>query len=521
MIKGAFVPGQVPVQGPALCGRGTMFHRIRQWTAQCAAPTVVLYAIMGAILLSTAPTAAQSSSDSDHNAPGAGSLQDSQDDIVNLDIEQLGRVPVVVPSMDIMVTSVAKEESTVGRSAAAVFVITQDMIRRSGATCIPEALRMAPGVEVAQINSSTWAISCRGFNNRNSNKLLVMIDGRTVYNQVTSGVLWDHQDYLLEDIDRIEVIRGPGGTLWGANAVNGVINIITKKAGDTQGAYVMAGGGTHERLTDGVRYGGKIGEDCYYRVYGKQFDRGPNFSPTGPQYDSWWQARFGFRADWTPGGDEKDTVTVQGDHYVGDSGTCDVRATPGPPYGVRIYGDTRSTGENALLRWRHVTDNDSDWTLQAYYDNFTLNDPNLFGLARTHDVDFQYHFVADRHSITWGASFRNVYTVVTSQDNYAFHMTPSVKTLNTTTQFIEDTISLSEDLLTLTLGCKLEQTPYTENQYQPTIRMLYTPDRRHSLWGAVSRAVRTPSRTDEEVFLTIPQQVMGAIPRVYGDNSYN
>ena len=207
-------------------------------------------------------------------------------DMADKDVGQLSQVDVTshagALSMDTPVTSVTKEASTVGRSAAAVFVITNEMIRRSGATCIPEALRMAPGLEVARVNSNTWAITSRGFNNAFANKLLVLIDGRTVYSPAFNGVYWDAQDVLLEDVDRIEVIRGPGGTLWGANAVNGVINIITKRAKDTQGAYVSAGGGTVERSMGAARYGGKLGENGHYRVYAKYIDRGPFFDPNQP-----------------------------------------------------------------------------------------------------------------------------------------------------------------------------------------------------------------------------------------------
>ena len=254
---------------------------------------------------------------------GAGSAAAQSSDLeglLNLPIDQLAKTPVVVPSMDVPVTSVTKEASTVGRSAAAVFVITNEMIRRSGATCIPEALRMAPGLDVARVNSNTWAITARGFNNSLANKLLVLIDGRTVYSPVFSGVYWDVQDVVLEDVDRIEVIRGPGGTLWGANAVNGVINIITKNAKDTQGAYITAGGGTTERSSETVRYGGKIGDDGYYRVYGKYFDRGPFYDPNQPANDAWNQGRFGFRSDWNLDRCKTNTLTVQGDHYVGRIG---------------------------------------------------------------------------------------------------------------------------------------------------------------------------------------------------------
>ena len=294
--------------------------------------------------------------------PGDGPDRDPEG-ILNLDIEQLAKTPVVVPSMDIPVTSVTKEASTVGRSAAAVFVITNEMIRRSGATCIPEALRMAPGLEVAQVNSNTWAITARGFNSAYANKMLVLIDGRSVYNPDFSGVFWNMEDVLLEDVERIEVIRGPGGTLWGANAVNGVINVITKNAKDTQGVYLMAGGGSHERMLDAFRYGGQIGEDLHYRVYGKYFDRGPGLDPTGQIGDSWQQGRFGFRADWQPDRDKSNALTIQGDHFVGDTANSIIP--------MDFSTSERQTGENLLMRWRHVYDEDSDWTLQTYYDKFS------------------------------------------------------------------------------------------------------------------------------------------------------
>ncbi len=207
--------------------------------------------------------------------------------LLNMDLDQLSKADVKVPSMDVEVTSVTKQESTVGRSPAAVFVITPEMIRRSGATNVPEALRMAPGVDVARISTNSWAISIRGFNSVNSNKLLVLIDGRSIYNQVTSGVLWDQQDVMLEDVERIEVVRGPGGTLWGANAVNGVINIITKSAKDTQGGLVAAGGGYQDKWSGAARYGGHSGDDFFWRVYGKDFEDAPGNLPDGIAHDQW------------------------------------------------------------------------------------------------------------------------------------------------------------------------------------------------------------------------------------------
>jgi iron complex outermembrane receptor protein len=444
-------------------------------------------------------------------ADASGSLAT---DLLKLDIEQLAQVPVKVasaPAMDLPVTSVTKELSTVGRSAAAVFVITPEMIRRCGATCIPEALRLSPGLDVAQINSNTWAISCRGFNSAYSNKLLVLIDGRTVYNPDFSGVYWNMQDVLLEDVERIEVIRGPGGTLWGSNAVNGVINVITKKAADTQGIYASAGGGSQKQALDAGRYGGKIGDDIHYRVYAKHFEQGPGFDPTGLVDDSWRQGRFGFRADWVPDRDDRDTVTLQGDHFVGSTGNSVIPTNPALP--------DQQNGENLLMRWRHVDDEDSDWALQAYYDNFMRNDVLQTEQVRTFDVDFQYRFpLTQRQHVTCGAGFRNVESYFAGGDTFTlWYPNPyPYFTTNYGSQFIQDEVALVEDRLTFTIGTKLEENPYTGLEYQPSARFLLAPDNRHSAWTAVSRAIRAPSRYQEQATITLVPVAPNVYPRFIG-----
>jgi iron complex outermembrane receptor protein len=357
----------------------------------------------------------QANADSEQDVD-AGNI-DKLLDAADKDVGQLSQVNVSsgqkgTLSLDTPVNTVSKQESTLGHSAAAVFVITPEMIRRSGATSIPEALRMAPGVEVARINSNTWAVSARGFNGILARNLLVLIDGRTVYSPVFGGVYWDVQDCLLEDVERIEVIRGPGGTLWGANAVNGVINVITKKAGDTQGAYLAAGGGTVERSNEAVRYGGKIGEDCQYRVYGKYFDRAPFEDPIRPANDGWNQGRVGFRADWQPGKSKQDFVTFQGDHYVGSDGTDAQFTNTTAPYTSIVQGTTRNSGQNVLARWRHVLDDDSDWTLQTYYDDYDRDTVLLSEKVKTYDLEFQYHFpIGEQSSITCGAGYRHIFRI--------------------------------------------------------------------------------------------------------------
>jgi len=459
---------------------------------------------------------------SDASAAGPAGTQganaaSSGSNLLDLDVAQLAQIPVVVPStaplsMDAPVTSVTKEQSTLAHSAAAVFVITNEMIRRSGATNIPDALRMAPGLEVARQNTDTWAITARGFNSTLANKLLVLIDGRSVYNPEFSGVYWNMQDVLLEDVDRIEVIRGPGGTLWGANAVNGVINIITKRAKDSQGAYVSAGGGTYDRSLDGVRYGGRSG-DVYWRVYGKYFDRGPGVDPEPPGSDAWHQERFGFRTDWEPDGGKTDVLTVQGDHFDGATGNGVILTDP-------AFGELQC-GEDLLARWRHVVDEDRDWTVQMYYDRFSrLAAPLQTETAKTFDIDFQYRFpLGQRQSITVGAGFRDVESYVSGGDPFTSYFSAPSFTTNYTNQFVQDEIVLAPERWTFTLGCKLEQNPYTGLEYQPTARLLWTPDKTQSLWGAISRAVRTPSRAEEQVTATLPPAFPGVYPRDFGSNS--
>jgi iron complex outermembrane receptor protein len=429
--------------------------------------------------------------------------------LLDLPIEQLAKTPVTSgggPSMDTPVTSVTKEASTVGRSAAAVFVITNEMIRRSGATCIPEALRMAPGIDVAHINANTWAISSRGFNGLYANKLLVLIDGRTVYVPTSSGVYWDVQDVLLEDVDRIEVVRGPGGTLWGSNAVNGVINVITKTAKDTQGTYASAGGGTQERMDDGIRYGGKSGDDFYYRLYGKHFERGPGFDPTGPPEDSWRQGRLGFRTDWNLDRDKSTNLTVQGDCYTGESGMTAKYTSTVPPFSWVESGYIDNSGQNVVARLRHVNNEDSDWTLQTYFDNYARGTILNSERVKTFDVDFQYRFpFGDRNSITCGAGYRDIHEQLPSEDPFTLSSTPPETTSTLCSQFVQDEITLIEERLNFILGCKLEENTYTGLEYQPTARLLWTPDRRHTVWSAVSRAVRIPGYEEHgALFSTSP-----------------
>ncbi|MEX2315629.1 MAG: TonB-dependent receptor [Pirellulales bacterium] len=445
--------------------------------------------------VSSAGQGAQAPADSE--LPGPSNLDASEQDVLGMDLEQLATADVVVPAMDVAVSSVSRQESTIGRSPAAVFVITPEMIRRSSATTIPELLRMVPGIEVARIDANKWAISSRGFNSRFANDLLVQIDGRSVYVQSFGGVYWDTQDVVLQDIERIEVIRGPGATVWGANAVNGVINIITKRAKDTQGLLVVGGTGTEERGFSTVRYGGTNGDDLHWRVYGKQFERDGGYFPDA-EFDDWRQGRGGFRADWTP--TACDTLTLQGDFYEGVSGSGDDLVFSTPPFLRNVLSDSHVRGQNYLTRWTHVIDDDSDWSLQLYSDHYERVEAAAIEGQRTFDIDFQYRFpVADRHNVICGAGFRDIDDRFFG--SFTVEMIPAVRSTDLYSCFVQDEITLEEDRWYLIAGSKFEHNDFTGFEYQPSVRLLHLPSERESVWAAVSRAVRTPSRVEHNFLI--------------------
>lgn len=399
--------------------------------------------------------------------------------------------------MNIEVTSVSKRPEKLSATASAIQVITADDLHRSGANSIPEALRLASNLEVAQIDSRQWAITARGFNNVFADKMLVLIDGRTVYTPLYAGVYWDVQNTLLEDLDRIEVISGPGATQWGANAVNGVINIISKSAKDTQGGLLTAGGGTELRDVTALRYGGEAAPGMYYRVYAKFFERGDSVRRNGSSGDDAWRmVQGGFRLDWDRAAGS--TVTLQGDLY---SGTA-TRAAP---------NNTGMHGSNLLGRWTRTLSDNSDMQLQLYLDRTHRNIPGSFTQSLdTYDVDFQHRFPAgSRQDIVWGVGYRVVDDDVINTPANAF-LPPRVmhQWFNA---FLQDEIALSEERLHLTVGSKLEHNDYTGYEVEPGLRVAWTPGAAHTLWAAVSRAVRTPSRVDRDLFspATPPFRIAG------------
>ncbi len=426
---------------------------------------------------------------------------DPRADLSRLSLEEL---------MEVEVTSVSKRAQKLSEAPAAVTVLTADDLRRSGHTSIPEALRMVPGLHVARIDANKWAITSRGFNGRFANKLLVLIDGRSVYTPLFSGVYWSVQDVPLEDVDRIEVIRGPGGTLWGANAVNGVINIITKPARDTQGALLSAGAGSHERAFGTARWGGAVGENLHYRLYGRGFDRDA-FRTSGNEEatDGWDVLRTGFRLDWELG--DRDTLTLQGDAYDGDAGQGFVFA-PG-----RDRIDLR--GANLLSRWTRSHSERSQTMLQAYYDR-SEREEGLAGETRdTFDFELQHDFaLSDLHQLTAGLNYRVTADRIDGTPFVGF--TPDAQTDNLVGAFVQSQRTLVPGRLSATVGSKFEYNEYTGFEIQPTGRLLWTPSERHTFWSAVSRAVRTPSRADTGVSLLLPSDTPGLFLALEGNRRF-
>ncbi len=413
--------------------------------------------------------------------------------VADLDISQL---------MNMKVTSVSKKEQKLSHVAAAIFVITQEDIRRSGATSIPDLLRMVPGIDVAQIDASSWAISVRGFNHQFSDKLLVLIDGRAVYTPLFSGVYWDTQDLLLEDIDRIEVIRGPGATVWGANAVNGVINIITLKAASTQGGLITAGGGTQDLVTGAAQYGGKAGRNASYRIFAKCFDHNHLPDPTGQSgEDEWHLVHGGFRLDdsVTP----HDSVTLQGDIYGGSEGSeFGHIASIAPPVNENAVGFADLAGGNLLSRWRHAFSSRSDTTLQVYFDRAERQGPESNEYRNTFDVDFQHHLaLGTRHDFVWGGDYRH--TVDKTEGSIDQAWSPNNRSLDLFSVFAQDEIALKPDHTFLTLGAKLEDSSLGGIDIEPSVRIAWTPRDEDTFWAAVSRAGRSPGRRNVDADINI------------------
>src|SRR5467141_264033 len=414
--------------------------------------------------------------------PGSGFAQQpdsspSAEALKKLSIEQL---------MNLQVTSVSKRPERLSQTASAIQLITQEDIRRSGASSLPEALRLAANLQVAQVDSRQWAISARGFNGTTANKLLVLVDGRTVYTPLFSGVFWDVQEVPLADVDRIEVISGPGATLWGANAVNGVINVITKDAKDTQGLLLSGGGGSEQRGFGTVRYGGALGSAVHYRVYGRGFARDQTALSNGlGATDDWHLWQGGFRLDWDASTARR--LALQSDVYDGRI----AQATP---------GHLAVSGGNVMAKWSRTLSDASDLAAQLYYDRTHRDIPGTFGEdLDTYDVELQHRArIGARHDLVWGLGYRLINDGVANSAALAF--LPTHVARQWFTGFVQDEIALVPDRLHVAFGTKIEHNDYTGFEVQPSGRVNWTLSPSATLWTAVSRAIRAPSRVDRELY---------------------
>lgn len=400
--------------------------------------------------------------------------------------------------MDVEVTVVSRQPQKASEAAAAVFVLTNEDIRRAGVTNIPDALRLVPGVEVARINANTWAISIRGFNSRFANKLLVMIDGRSIYTPLFSGVFWDRHDVMLADIDRIEVIRGPGAALWGANAVNGVINIITRDSRDTQGNFAEGTVGTVERGMAQLRHGGELGESTTYRAYAQGRLRDSGKTEDGRDgADEWTSGLIGFRSDTALG---RDDLQLQGQFQRSNMGELADIAILTPPFSELREIDTNSSGGHLLGRWSRDLGVDSQLSLQGYFDHRRFRDSRIAERRSTFDLELQHSFrPAPRHEIVWGLGYRHTRDEIDNSFSVTFE--PESRNIDLWSGFVQDTIAIVDNELDLVLGTKLEYNDYTGFEIQPNARALWRPLERHTFWASVSRAVRTPSRAENDVTL--------------------
>jgi iron complex outermembrane receptor protein len=414
-------------------------------------------------------------------------------DLTDLSLEEL---------MDVQVTSVSKTKESMADAPAAVTVIDQDTIARSGFSTIPDLLRLVPGMDVARINSYTWAISSRGLNAQFAGNLLVLQDGRSVYTPIDGGVYWNTVDYVMQDLDRIEVIRGPGATLWGSNAVNGVVNITSKDARDTQG-WLVSGRGGNDDSDLVARYGGKISDDTFYRVYFKgKYDNG--FPDTAPALqrsdttDDWYSGRGGFRIDKHTS--NADTYTLQGD--LANDQLRQPMAIPvaSAPFSRNVVWNGSDTTGNGLGRWTHRFDPDSDFSLQMYYDYLEIAQSSEDFSQNTVDIDFNDRFkLGTRNQITWGTGYRFYRSNDKPNDLLVF--VPPKQVRNLYNIFLQDQIAVVPDRLFLTVGSKLEHNDFTGFELEPGARLLWTPNPQNSVWASVSRATEAPSLADTDLRL--------------------
>jgi iron complex outermembrane receptor protein len=427
-------------------------------------------------------------------SPGAPAIgqQQKPHDLASQSLEEL---------MNVEVTSVSKKKQKLSRTAAAVFVVSQEDIQRSGATNIPDLLRMVPGMEVAPMNGNTWAVSARGLNGQFSNELLVLVDGRNAYTPTFGGVFWDTLAMSLDNIERIEVIRGPGGSIWGENAVNGVVNIIQKKAEETRGGKVTASEGNDGQVSGTVQYGGTLGKNTDYRVYSKYFHQGDMSGVGGGEGGGGWHMlRGGFRTDTTLS--EKDVLTFQGKTYTGREGDP-ATTLPSITSTARVYTDLFVNLSGGFLQsiWAHTYSERSDSTLMVSYGGYERSD--LLGNKRkTLNIDFHHHLAwGSRHELVWGLGYR--LTAENSDGTIEVSLIPPGQTTNVISGFVQDEIALILDRFYFTVGTKLEHNTYSGFAPLPSARAVYEFNGRRMVWAGVSHAVRIPAETDVDLRLNV------------------
>jgi len=468
---------------------------IAPWVPQAEAQVIPMERVgAGDERADESTTHAEEEPDQGHVPDDEGESGD--EDFADLSLEDLMNVNVTT------VTSVAGVRSPLFGTPAAMTVLTAEDIRRAGHRNVAEALRMVPGLHVSRISSNRWAITSRGFNGEFSNKLLVLMDGRSIYTPSFSGVYWDIQNVVLEDIDRIEVIRGPGATLWGANAVNGVINIVTKKASETRGLLLEGGGGTFERGFGAVRYGFALDENTDLRLYGQYFNRDGTRSFLDEKLpDDWAMTHGGFRLDWS---DQKEySLTFQGDFYGTDHlGDFDTEPVFYPPFSKDVAFDKTVDGGHLLLRLNRDRSTHEGWSLQMYVDRTRRAAPILDETRDTFDTEFRHRFeMGKRHKILWGLGARHSHGEF--ENTRLLKLNPPTRSIDLYSAFIQDTITLVPDRLSLMIGSKFEDNDFTGFEFQPSARIAWTPDEKNTLWASVSRAVRTPSIIEDDIDFTL------------------
>ncbi|HKQ30610.1 MAG TPA: TonB-dependent receptor, partial [Burkholderiales bacterium] len=415
-------------------------------------------------------------------------------DVAVLDIKRLSLEELA----DVEVYSASRRSESLQGVPSAIFVLTNEDIRRSRVRSIPDALRLIPGVQVARIDGNKWGVSIRGFlglagggNARLANKLLVLVDGRSIYDPLFGGTFWEAQDRMLSDIDRIEVIRGPGGALWGTNAVNGVINIVTKHARETEGGLVELGGGTEERAFGDARYGWKIGDNQHARVYAKSLKRDTGWSPSYNPHDALSMYRTGFRWDREDG--TRDSLRVSGDWFGVDASQ---RSS------ATVTDNVDHNGGNLITQWQRKLSATENLRVQLYYDYYDYGAQGLTEERNTYDIELQHSLLwLERHNVVWGLGYRH------TRDHIgvlASAIEPSRRTDVTESAFFQDTIELVPERINFTLGAKFEHNDYTDNEWQPSARLAWTPNEKEAWWAAVSRAVRIPTRLEADIVCRNP-----------------